>query len=149
MWCIPRSTVYHQKQARKGVPVKSKRGRKPVLSDEAVLSEIRSVIANTAELGFHGEGYRKVWAKLRFNGITADKERVYRQIAPPAPHTTRRADFPHRAVQPSFHNLATSWKLKCVYLSFACNMVLYFRPVSRPFWLLRPKVLRHIFIAYL
>lgn len=60
------------------MPVKSKRGRKPVLSDEAVLSEIRSVIANTTALGFHGEGYRKIWAKLRFSGITADKERVRR-----------------------------------------------------------------------
>ncbi len=73
------------------MPVKSKRGRKPVLSDEAVLSEIRSVIANTTKLGFHGEGYRKIWAKLRFSGITADKERVRRIMRENnllAPHRT-------------------------------------------------------------
>lgn len=49
-----------------------------MLSDPVILSEIRAVIAETTALGFYGEGYRKIWAKLRFGGITVDKERIRR-----------------------------------------------------------------------
>lgn len=56
----------------------TKRGRKPTISDDQLLLEIRQIIRGAQELGFSGEGYRKVWARLRFKQIKADKERVRR-----------------------------------------------------------------------
>ncbi len=76
MWNIPRSTVYHQKQQRIKAPSNRKRGRKPVITDDILLVEIRNIIHEAQAVGFTGEGYRKVWARLRFKGLRADKERV-------------------------------------------------------------------------
>ena len=61
---------------------------------------------------FHGEGYRKVWARLRFAGIRTSKERVrrlMREAGLQAPHrggqTPRsqgpQRDHPHRAARPN------------------------------------------------
>jgi len=58
-----------------GLPSK-RRGRKPRIDTEHLLAEIRRIIAETQALGFYGEGYRKIWAKLRVKGINVDKERV-------------------------------------------------------------------------
>ena len=76
MWCIPRSTIYHQKQQRIKVQPDNKRGRRPILDDDQLLHEIRTVIREAQSHGFTGEGYRKVRARLRFKGIRADKERI-------------------------------------------------------------------------
>lgn len=46
-----------------------------IWSDEALLAGIRREID---ESGFHGEGYRKIWTRLRFRGIRASKVRVLR-----------------------------------------------------------------------
>ena len=53
-----------------------RRGRKPVLGDEALVETVREVLAEAEALVFWGEGYRKVWARLRFEGILTSKERV-------------------------------------------------------------------------
>jgi len=55
-----------------------KRGRRPLLNDQALLVAIREVLSGAPEQSFHGEGYRKVWARLRHRGIRADKERIRR-----------------------------------------------------------------------
>lgn len=78
MWDIPRSTIYHQKRRGIKAPSSNKRGRKPILNDDNLLNEIRTIIREAQDCGFTGEGYRKVWARLRFKGIQADKERVRR-----------------------------------------------------------------------
>lgn len=49
-----------------------------MISDATIVKEIKAIIKETEALGFYGEGYRKLWAKLRNQGITADKERVRR-----------------------------------------------------------------------
>jgi len=49
-----------------------------MLTDDRVLLEIRKMIHEAQVHGFTGEGYRKVWARLRFKGISADKERIRR-----------------------------------------------------------------------
>lgn len=54
---------------------KSKRGRKSGLSDEDLLIEIKTVMN---ESPFKGEGYKKIWHRLRRKGIKADKGRVNR-----------------------------------------------------------------------
>ena len=51
-----------------------KRGPK-VLSDPELLAEIHKLL--TAPV-FAGEGYRKIWARLRFAGVRTSKERVLR-----------------------------------------------------------------------
>jgi transposase InsO family protein len=45
------------------------------MSDERIVHEIRSVLTGSS---FHGEGYRKVWVRLRFKGIRTSKRRVLR-----------------------------------------------------------------------
>lgn len=49
-----------------------------MVSDEVLLVAIRDVLSKAPEESFYGEGYRKVWARLRMRGIRADKERIRR-----------------------------------------------------------------------
>lgn len=48
------------------------------MSDEALVPAMRKVLGAAQALGFYGEGYRKVWARLRMDGIRVSKERVRR-----------------------------------------------------------------------
>lgn len=73
IWDFPRSTYYNQ-QSPSSEPRK-RPGPKGFHSDEELLTHIRRVIS---ESPFTGEGYRKVWAKLRFQGIRTSKERTLR-----------------------------------------------------------------------
>jgi transposase InsO family protein len=45
------------------------------MSDTELVTRIRAVLADSP---FHGEGYRKVWARLRHAGVRTSKERVRR-----------------------------------------------------------------------
>ncbi len=45
------------------------------MPDAALVEAIRGVLTSS---GFHGEGYRKVWARLRFAGIRTSRRRVLR-----------------------------------------------------------------------
>ena len=56
-------------------PVAAKRGPKPRWSDAAVVGAIRAVLAATP---FHGEGYRKVRARLAHRGLAIGGKRVLR-----------------------------------------------------------------------
>ena len=61
---------------------RGKRGPKTSISDAALLTEIRAVLAACP---FHGEGYRKVRARLAHRGSAASGKRVLRRMrAPPA-----------------------------------------------------------------
>jgi transposase InsO family protein len=76
VWEVPRSTVYLA-QARQTAPARpaQKRGPKPRWSDEVLLEKIREVLAASP---FLGEGHRKVWARLRWQGVRTAKARVLR-----------------------------------------------------------------------
>ena len=78
LWSVARSTHYARQAAAERPVQARRRGRKPVLSDEALLEKIREVLREAEALGFWGEGYRKVWARLRHRGIPVSKERVRR-----------------------------------------------------------------------
>lgn len=54
---------------------KCRPGPKPVISDEELLSAIREDLASTP---FHGEGHKKVRARLRRKGIRAGRKRYLR-----------------------------------------------------------------------
>ena len=45
------------------------------MPDAALLEAIRAVLAASP---FHGEGHRKVWARLRHGGVRTSKRRVLR-----------------------------------------------------------------------
>lgn len=76
---LARSTAYYLK-AREAIPpeerpVPGKRGPVGAATDEVLVGHIRRVLA---ESPFHGEGYRKVWARLRHQGVRTASERVRR-----------------------------------------------------------------------
>jgi transposase InsO family protein len=71
---VARSSVYAKRSAT--VAVHSvRRGPKTAYSDACLTEAIRAVLCASP---FVGEGYRKVWAKLRFRGIRTSKARTLR-----------------------------------------------------------------------
>ena len=91
LWGVPRSTHYARRAAPARPAPAKRRGRKPALSDEALLEKIREVLSEAEALGFRGEGYRKVWARLRHRGIPVSKERVQRLMREHGLQTPHRA----------------------------------------------------------
>ncbi len=75
----PRSTIYARRERAVDARPAGRRGpKRGIVTDDALLDAIREVLA--APL-FHGEGYRKVWARLRAKGVRIDKDRVRRVMA--------------------------------------------------------------------
>ena len=64
VWRVARSSAYAAPAAAGGaaIPAPGKRGPHTLVSDADLVERIRHVLA---EAPFHGEGYRKVWARLR------------------------------------------------------------------------------------
>lgn len=76
VWRLARSGVYrHQSPARSDTPPSRRRGPTGVMSDDALTAAIRAVLAASP---FHGEGHRKVWARLRHCSIRTSLRRVLR-----------------------------------------------------------------------
>jgi transposase InsO family protein len=87
-WNVSRATVYRHRPA----PAGPKRRPGPVGpgDDATLLRHIRQAIA---ESRFTGEGYRKIWARLRFAGIRSSPGRVRRLMRENgllAPHRVRK-----------------------------------------------------------
>src|SRR5262245_624948 len=75
---VPRSTVYlATTPARVGPRMAVKRGPKTAVSDSAIVTAIRAVLAATL---FHGEGYRKIRARLAHRGFAIGGKRVLRLL---------------------------------------------------------------------
>jgi len=96
VWRVARSSYYSERKRQQNPRVPQKRGPKR-LSDEELVSEIRQVIGESV---FHGEGYRKVWARLRHKNVRAWKDRVLRvmrehQLLSPSRPAARRPENPH------------------------------------------------------
>jgi transposase InsO family protein len=72
VWNLARSSFYAARQRQLQPPEAKKRGPK-VHSDEELIAEIRQLLAAPV---FTGEGYRKIWARLRHKGIRTSKDRV-------------------------------------------------------------------------
>ncbi len=90
LWRVPRSTVYKHRERVLGEPPARRRGPIGAGTDDELVVMIRSVLAGSP---FHGEGYRKVWARLRFRGVMTSKERVRRLMRA---HGLRAPYFPIR-----------------------------------------------------
>lgn len=72
-WNIPRANVYRHRH-----PVLKPANRPGPIglhSDDELLQAIKKDLASSP---FHGEGHRKVWARLRFAGIRTSRRRVLR-----------------------------------------------------------------------
>jgi hypothetical protein len=90
---VPRSTFYAHKERRDTPPATppEKRGPKVKITDQQLLQAIRADLARSP---FHGEGHRKVWARLRvLDGIRVGRKRVLRVMR------EARLLSPHRAPQ--------------------------------------------------
>jgi len=75
---VPRSTVYPATTPAPAAPrVVAKRGPKTSHHDAEVVEAIRAVLAATP---FHGEGYRKVRARLAHRGLALGGKRVLQLI---------------------------------------------------------------------
>lgn len=96
-WELARSSFYYQRgiTAQPG-RVLGRRGPKTAWSDAMLLEKIREVLAASP---FYGEGHRKVWARLRFQGVRTSKARVLRlmreaQLLAPS-RTLAKPENPH------------------------------------------------------
>jgi putative transposase len=76
VWGLARSSFYAARQRQSHPREANKRGPK-ILSDPELLGEIHRLLAAPV---FAGEGYRKIWARLRFEGVRTSKERVLRLL---------------------------------------------------------------------
>jgi putative transposase len=72
LWRIARATVYRHRS-----PATEPRRPGPVgpMPDDELVDALRDLLARGP---FHGEGYRKIWARLRFAGIRTSRRRVLR-----------------------------------------------------------------------
>jgi putative transposase len=74
LWRVARATVYRRRRDLTTAPHR-RPGPIGPMPDEALAEAIRELLADSP---FHGEGYRKVWARLRFAGIRTSRRRVLR-----------------------------------------------------------------------
>jgi transposase InsO family protein len=97
VWELPRSTFYAQRE-RQTTRAPVRRGRPPRGDDATLLVHIRAVIA---ESPFHGEGHRKIWARLRgLKQVRTSMRRVLRvmraaDLLSPARQPEPVVDRPH------------------------------------------------------
>jgi transposase InsO family protein len=89
---VARSSVYAELAPPPAPPPRRKRGPKTAISDEALVAAIREVLAATP---FHGEGYRKVRARLAHRGLVVSGKRVLRLMRQHGLLAPRRLGPPH------------------------------------------------------
>lgn len=76
VWAVARSGVYRRHQTADALAgLRRRPGPQGLMPDNALVEAIRGVLIASP---FHGEGYRKVWARLRHQGLRTSKERVRR-----------------------------------------------------------------------
>ena len=73
-WRVPRATIYRRRAPPREAP-RRRPGPSGPMPNPALLAAIRAVLGDSP---FHGEGHRKVWARLRLRGVRTSKRRVLR-----------------------------------------------------------------------
>lgn len=76
VWKLARSSFYAARRRTQNPRELHKRGPK-VHSDHELVAEIRQLLSEPV---FSGEGYRKIWARLRHQGTRTSKDRVLRLL---------------------------------------------------------------------
>jgi putative transposase len=75
VWCLKRSTIYWQRRNKDKAASTVRPGPQGPCRDAELVGHIKTILT---DIPFHGEGYRKVWARLRHAGIRTSKRRVLR-----------------------------------------------------------------------
>src|SRR4051812_38179931 len=89
LWGISRATVYRH---RSGAAQHERPGPLGAMADEDLVVAIRELLTGSP---FHGEGHRKLWARLRFAGIRTSRRRVLRLMREHGLLAHQRAGRPH------------------------------------------------------
>ena len=92
VWNVSRAGVYRFRSETRSDTIARRPGPVGACSDAELAEHIRRQIINS---GFHGEGYRKIWARLRFADVRASPRRVRRVMGEHgllAPHRAGRAE---------------------------------------------------------
>ena len=76
VWSLARSSFYAARRREQEPQEPKKRGPK-LYSDEELVDKIRQILSHPV---FTGEGYRKIWARLRHQGVRTCKDRVLRLL---------------------------------------------------------------------
>ena len=96
VWTVSRASVYRSLKETPPNTIVRRPGPVGACSDAELADHIRRQIAASR---LHGEGYRKLWARLRFAGVRASPRRVRRVMGENgllAPHRVGRAESkPH------------------------------------------------------
>jgi putative transposase len=74
LWGVARATVYRQRR-RSDDTTRRRPGPVGAMADAALVEAIRALLTASP---FHGEGHRKLWARLRFAGVRTSRRRVLR-----------------------------------------------------------------------
>jgi hypothetical protein len=74
LWGVPRATIYRHRHRSEAV-ARKRPGPLGAMADQGLVEAIRQLLQDSP---FHGEGYRKLWARLRFAGIRTSRRRVLR-----------------------------------------------------------------------
>ena len=90
IWGVSRATVYRHR--RPAAVTRKRPGPRGAMADEALVAAIRRLLQDSP---FHGEGYRKLWARLRFAGIRTSRRRVLRLMREHGLLAHQRAGRPH------------------------------------------------------
>ena len=89
---VPRSTLYAVRARCPRTAPGQKRGPKTAWTDAELTAHMRDVLTRSP---FVGEGYRKVWARLRIAGIRTSKGRVLRLMREAGLLAPTRVGQPH------------------------------------------------------
>jgi putative transposase len=73
LWGVARATVYRHRRPDQGE--RRRPGPIGAMRDDALVEAIRKLLRDSP---FHGEGHRKLWARLRIAGVRTSRRRVLR-----------------------------------------------------------------------
>ena len=91
IWGVSRATVYRHRHQPEVIE-RRRPGPLGAMADEELVRAIRRLLQDSP---FHGEGYRKLWARLRFAGIRSSRRRVLRLMREHGLLAHQRAGRPH------------------------------------------------------
>ena len=91
VWGASRATIYRHRRRSDDTP-RRRPGPIGAMADEALVEAIRKLLIDSP---FHGEGHRKLWARLRFAGIRTSRRRVLRLTREHGLLAHQRAGRPH------------------------------------------------------
>src|SRR5215217_275991 len=91
LWGVSRATIYRHRH-RSEEAVCKRPGPQGMMADEGLVAAIQELLRDSP---FHGEGYRKLWARLRFAGIRTSRRRVLRLMREHGLLAYQRAGRPH------------------------------------------------------